>query len=285
MGSKTANIQKRKKLQALFERGRLVHFNSDGEVPEPTPDGVSVWVGPPSPLQREQAIREAQAARSRAVAAARSHDENSESSQVRVMIAALEDDGVIDFIMVSEEGTRLAEARRRVLAKEEWEDFNSLRDAMRQYEEAGYPDTDEWKPLLARDLAFGDQVSEQAQELRENDREILTLLPRSEHEKRIIDRTVDQAGSAAFLRVYDRYMLWCGVRDDENHSELFFDDPDELFSLPQAAQDAIRAAYTEFVTEAGEAKNSPRVALGSDSLVLPEKPETSETSGLAESSA
>jgi hypothetical protein len=283
VGSKTANIQKRKRLQALFERGRLVHFNAEGEVPEPDPDGMSVWVGPPSPLQREQAVRDAQAARSRALLAARRDDPDSEASQVRAMLGALDDEGIINYLLVSEEPTRIAEARRRVLAEDEWEDFNSLRDAMRQYEEAGMPDDEEWKPLLERDIKFGDQVQEKADELRLNDGEVLRLLPRAEHEKRIVDRTVDQVGSSAFMRTYDRQMLWYGVRDDENHDELFFETADELFSLPLPIQDAIRSAYDEFVTEAGEAKNSPRVASGSDSSVLPVKPETTETSGPQES--
>lgn len=284
MGSKTANIQKRKRLQALFERGRLVHFDANGVVPEPVPEGMSVWVGPPSPLQREQAIREASAARSRAILHARGEDDGSEINQTKAMLTAFTEEGVREFLIVSEETTRLQEARRRVLAEDEWEDFNALRDAMRQYEEAGYPETDEWVPLLARDRKFGEDIQKVADELRETDMDVLKMLPRVELEKRIIDRAVEQAGSASFMQAYDRNMLWFAVRDDAEHDVLFFENPEEIISLPQPVQDAIRVAYDEFITEAGEAKNLPRAVPGSALSAPSDEQAISEVFGPEESS-
>lgn len=287
MGSKTATIQKRKKFAALFERGRLVHFTPEGEVPKPTPDSVSIWVGPPNPLQREQAIRDAQAARSRAVLSARRQEEGSEYVTARAFVEGLTVEALIDYVIMMEEPETLSEARREVLSESEWEDFNSLRDSMREYEEAGLPSVDdapEWGPLLEKDRRFGAQVEKEADRLRDVRRDGYKMLPRAELEKKIIDRRVDQAGSAEFMVAYDASMLFFGCRDDEHHDELFFEHPRELQSLPQEIQDAIKAAYDEFVTEAGEAKNLRRADSGSASSEPPVEPETSEASGPEESS-
>jgi hypothetical protein len=64
--TRKSNIAKRRKLEELFARGTEVRFNSDGvNRGDPKDDDLVVWVTPPSPLQREQAVRDAQADRAR----------------------------------------------------------------------------------------------------------------------------------------------------------------------------------------------------------------------------
>lgn len=278
---KTANITKRRRLAALFERGRLVHFDSSGEVPEPTDTSLSVWVGPPNPLQREQALREAQATRSRTILRARDDsDEGSEANAARGMLASLEDEGAIDVLQMMDEQNTLAEARRRVLGEKEWDDFNALRDGMRQWEEAGQPEDDpEWAPLLEKDRLFGEQVSKVAEELRTSEAEGLKLLGRHEVEKRIIDRTIERVGSTAFVAAYETWMLYYAIRDDEDHNLLFFEHPDELKELPDKIQEALQAVYDEFLTDPSEIKNSQGAVSSSDSQAPPVEPATSNGSG------
>lgn len=270
--SKLTNIQKRKRLEALYERGENVTFGPEDEQ-------VAIFVGPCSPLQREMAIREAQAQRSRAMLEARTDDTSGQALNARSFISGLNLDELIEYITSLDESDRTSRARRDVLALKEWEDFNSLRDSMRQFEEAGSPvDDPEWAPLMKRDAQFGDQVLERIEVIREGDIEGLKLMPRDVLEKRAFEKRVEQAGSNVFMKVYEDYMLFYSCRDDEEHSELFFDSVEDLRSMPEEVQDSLETTLAKFITEAAEAKNSPPVVSGSTSSDQSNEPETSPSS-------
>jgi hypothetical protein len=286
--SKLTSIQKRKRLSALFERGGYVRFNSNGVLPpdaEETDEDVKVWVGPPSPFQREMAIREAQAARSRAMLEARNKEDSSQYVNARAFLSGLTNEDLADYVIDLDEAERMSRARRQVLMKKEWEDFNSLRDAMRQFEEAGSPQDDpDWALLMKRDQEFGEQVLAEAQVLRDGDRQGYALMPREPLEKKALEKRIDQAASAVFMKNYEDWMLYYACRDDEDHSVLFFEDVNDLKSMPDEVQTALSESLALYINEAAEAKNSPRAASGSASSEPPVEPETSEASGPQESS-
>lgn len=283
--SKLTRIEKRRRLDALFDRGGYVRlgkaddqkFTIDPEVE--SEDDLLIWVGPPSPLQREMAVREAQAGRARLMVDARSNENSTEWITIRGFIAELSREPLIDYILDLDETEFLSQGRRDVLMQKEWEDFNSLRDAMRQYEEAGSPQDDpEWKSLLERDRAFGEQVTERAVEHRADASAGYALMPREQLEEKAIEKRIEQAGSAAFMTKYEEWMLFYSCRDDVDHKLLYFDTPDDVKSLPDEVQVAFGTKLAAFIADAAEAKNSPGAASGSVSSVPPAEPETSESS-------
>lgn len=260
--SKLSRIDKRKRLEALFDRGGYVRVNADSDGrPIVNPDNesdtdIKIWVGPPSPLQREMAVREAQAQRARMIIEARSNADSPAWLNIRSFIAGLKTDDLIDYILDLDEGEFMSQARRDVLKQKEWDDFNQLRDAMRQYEEAGSPVGDpEWEPLLKRDQTFGRQVSERADEIRADAKDGYKHMPRPKIEERAIDKRVEQAGSAAFVNAYEEWMLFYACRDDEDHTVLYFDNKDEIKSLPQEVQEGLAETLASFIQDSSEAKN------------------------------
>ena len=287
--SKLTSIQKRKRLQALFERGGYVRFNESGVLgkdDDDTDDVIKIWVGPPSPFQREMAIREAQASRSRAMLEARNKEDSSQYVNARAFLTGLPNEELADYVLDLDEAERMSKARREVLLEKEWEDFTSLRDAMRQFEEAGSPQDDpEWAPLMRRDREFGEAVQAQAQKLREAARESYTLMPRVEVEAKALEKRIDQAGSSVFMKTYEDWMLFYACRDDEDHNLQFFEDVNDLKSMPDEVQVALSECLALFINEAAEAKNSPRAASGSASSEPPADPETSPASSPQESTA
>lgn len=285
--SKQQRIEKRKRMDALFDRGQYIYFTGDGEgrvlirksKDDADPDDLRIWVRPASPIQREMIVREAQAERARRILTAKDPDSN-DYVTTKGYVATLSFEALVDYVLELDESTRITEARRDVLKEKEWEDFNTLRDAMRQYDEAGAPSDDpEWKPLLERDAEFGRQVSAQAGVLRENASDATKLMPRERLEDRAWDKRIDQMGNAAFMESYEAWTLYFACRDDEDHATLFFDDVNDLKSQPQELQDALSDLLASFIQEAGEAKNSQAVESGSDSSTPPDEPETSEPSG------
>lgn len=260
--SKLSRIQKRERLEKLFDRGAYVRVNADTDGrPVVNPDNQSesdmlFWVAPPSPLQREMAVREAQAMRARMMIEARNNPDSPSWSTVRAFIASLSNDDLIEYVLDLDEGDYLSQARREVLQQEEWDDFNALRDSMRQYEEAGSPVGDpEWEPLLKRDEDFGRQVNERADEIRDDARDGYKHMPRSKVEEKAVDKRIEQAGSAAFVGAYEEWMLFYSVRDDEDHSVLYFEAKDEIKSLPQEVQEGLAEKLASFIQDASEAKN------------------------------
>ncbi|HET6914971.1 MAG TPA: hypothetical protein VFH56_02665 [Acidimicrobiales bacterium] len=260
--SKLSRIEKRKRLEALFDRGAYVRFNADENGrpvidPESESDtDMKIWVGPPSPLQREMAVREAQAQRARMMIEARNSEDSVSWLTIRSFIAGLNTDDLIEYVLDLDEGEFMSQARREVLQQKEWDDFNSLRDAMRQYDEAGAPvDDPEWEPLLARDREFGKQVNERADQIREDAKDGYKHMPRNKTEDKAIDKRIEQAGSAAFVNAYEEWMLFYSCRDDEDHSILYFENKDQIKALPQVVQDALATKLAGFITEASEAKN------------------------------
>lgn len=260
--SKLSRIEKRKRLDALFDRGAYVRFNSDADgrpVIEPETHDESdmlIWVAPPSPFQREMAVREAQASRARTMIDARDNEDSTTWVTIHNYIRQLTTNVLIDYVLDLDDTEYLTQARRDVLQQKDWEDFNALRDAMRAYEEAGSPVGDpEWESLLERDRKFGQQVLERAEEVKDDARAGYLHMPRGKVEEIALEKRIEQAGSAAFMSAYQEWLRFYACRDDEDHLALYFDAPDDIKKLPQPVQDALSAKLGEFITDSAEAKN------------------------------
>lgn len=278
--SKQTNIERRRRLSALYEKGKIIRFGPDGEVDgEPTSNDIEIFVGPPSPLHREMAVREAQAIRARAMLSVRKESDSEEYLSSASFIASMDDDAIVNYLVNFGDAERLSEARRTVLSRPEWDDFNALRDSMQQFEDAGSPyDDPEWEFLLKRDQQFGDQLDVVVKELKEASREGFKLMGRGDLEKKSLDRRIEAVGSAAFMKAYEDCMLFYACRTPEDHTELFFDSVADMKSQPDEVTDALQQALATYITEAAEAKNSLAAGSGSASSVMPKEPETSSPS-------
>lgn len=289
------NIKARKKLTELFRRGVEVRFDAEGghlgpfldedgkEIP-PTDDQVAMWIQPPSPYQREMAMRDAQAARAKAMLRAK-RDENSEEFLTsKAFLAEMTDETLVEYLLLVGTEERRNEAIRDVLSREEWADFPTLQDAFRRMEEQdGDPESDEYRDLMEADRRYGKQVSEREAELADAARDSLGYFQREELERRALEQRSELSGSQAFMSEYEKQMMFYAIRDIENNANLFFDSVDEWNEQPEEIRSVVVDALTLFIGEAAEAKNSPGAVSGSDSSALPSEPETSAPSTPRES--
>lgn len=263
-----ANIAARKKLGAMYARGLAVRFGEEGPrygdekkggaFPEDDillEDEIEIWVAPPNPHQREMAMREAQASRARSLLRVKSDENSEEYLTTKAFLAEMDAVTLIDYLVVATQGERQQAAIREVLAKDEWENIDELRDAMAQFEETDNADDPEWKSLLERDVDYGKQVAEVEQRLAEEERVSLEVLDRDELEKRGMERRKEIAGSQAFIYEYERQMKFYAVREPGNHNTLFFENPKELTEQDELIQIAISEALARFIKDGTEAKN------------------------------
>lgn len=300
------NISKRRRLKDLYVIGYSVHFSGDAStaaifddkgtqlgptyrklVGTPTPEELDetyeitendevVFVQAPSPLQREQALREAGAMRARIVLQAKDDADNDiYGLQARAFLAEMDDPTLIEYVLNVSEGDRYRQAQREVLGRKEWKDFDNLRDMMRQWEEAGSPTTDEWQPLLDRDLKFGQDVSDKAAELREGIAEGYRMQPRAELERKALDRRLEIVGNQEFMIEYEKQMLYFSCRDPKERSELYFEDTQDLLSYDEFVQSVLTHATGLLLQTPEEVRGLSRAAHGSESAVPPASPETS----------
>jgi hypothetical protein len=278
------NLQARRKLSALYKRGVEVRFGPDGgrigPFDEPaTVDEVAVYVAPASPLQREQALRDAQAKRARALIATKREEESEEHLTSKAFVAEMSLATLTDYVLIADQEERRSEAIRDVLSRDEWNDIAALQDALRQFDEE---DSDEGEPeyaaVLARDEEYGRQVNERDLSLTEAAREALNLLGRDELERRALEKRSELVGSQAFMQEYERQMTFYSVREVTDNNVLFFESAREFADQDDQIQLTIKQALSQFINEATEAKNLPGVVSGSESSAPPSEPEISEAS-------
>lgn len=280
------NLKARKRLSELYKRGVEIRFGPDGGRIGPfddegpaAEDEVALWISPPDPFQREQALREANAKRARALVAAKRDPDSEEQLTARAFLADMGLPTLIDYIALHEDDEIRGEAIREVLAREEWKDITELQDALRQFDEDETPEDDpEYAAVIARDDQYGKEVAEREASLREAAREGLALLQRDELERRGIDKRADLIGSQAFMNAYELQMTYYSVRDIDQHNLLFYDSPRELAEAEDQIQTTIKEALAGFINDVAEAKNLQRVVDGSAQSTPPNAPETSEPS-------
>lgn len=290
------NIAARAKLSKLFERGEELRFGPDGarrgewneetqrRDPFPDPPGedeVAVWIAPPNPMQRDMALRAAQASRARATLRVKREDEESvEYLTALSFLAEMSQEVLVDYVLMTKDDERRKDAERDVLAQKEWEDITALQDSWRHYAEEPpeNPDSDpEYQALLARDIEFGRQVKERQDQIREGDRQSLSMLSRESLEKRALDHRAELIATQSFMKEYERQMAFYSVREVASKDVLFFESVRQFETYPKEVAQAIGDVLADWI-DGTTAKNSPRAASGSNSSGPPVAPETSEAS-------
>lgn len=315
MPSATA-IRARRRLNELFMEGVELRFfkgddglptsavgpfvDEDGQRVPPRPDDVAMFIRPADPLQREMAVRSAQAKRAAALVRAKREKDSEEHLTIMAFLADMDDETLIDYVVITDSASRMAEAERETLARDEWEDMLAYQDAMRRFDDlradgkSGLFEGDapedpdlavEWKSLERLDERYREQVTKREHELNVAQHEALRFLDRSKVEQKALEKRAEMVGSQAFMYEYEKQMKYYSVREVDDPTALFFESPDELAAQPDPVRDKIDEVLLRFIGEAGEAKNSSGAADSSGSSVPPAKPVTSESSTPEEQSA
>lgn len=285
------NIQERRKLSDLYKTGTEIRFGPDGPrigrlkppyfEPDdpPSEDEVVMFVRPASPLQRNQAMSEAQAARARALLRTKRDRDSEEHLTSMAFIADMSLATVVDYVLMTTQEDRKNEAIRDVLADDEWKEMTAFQDAMRQFEEEQTPEDDpEYAALLEKDKEYGKQVNDRFMEITDAERTSLEQLSREELEKRALDKRGELVGSQRFMETFELFMTYYAIRDADAHDVLFFDSVRELQEQDDEIMGTIKDALRLFIDDPAQAKNWQGAVSGSESSAPPSEPEISELS-------
>lgn len=263
-------------------------FLKDNGKPDPLDEQAgefAMWVQPPSPLQRDMALRDANAARARAVLAIKRDTDSEDHLVAAEFVQQMSEETLYDYILVGGIEQRRQEAIREVLADEEWKDITELQDSLRVFAEEERADDDpEVLAVRERELALSEAVTEREKELREAEMSVLKLRGIGKARQDAIEKRGELVASRAFMAEYERQMTYFAVRDIEDHKTLFFTSAREMSEQSDEVLELIQRALEPFIQDGAEAKNSQRVVSGSESSELPSTPETSAPSTPEESS-
>jgi hypothetical protein len=255
----------------LDEDGKPVPLDEDAE--------VAMWVQPPSPLHREQALRDANAARARAVLRTRTETDSEEHLAAMEFITQMSEETLYEYVLVNDTETRRQDAIREVLAEDEWKDITELQESLRIFEEEERPEDDpEVKAVRDREEKLSEQVAAREKELREAAYDVLKMRGVAEARKQAVERRAEIIASQAFMKEYERQMRYYSVRDIDDHGVLFFESARELAAEDDELRDLIDRAADRFIKDGNEAKNSQGVESGLESSALPSEPETTDSS-------
>lgn len=293
------SIKKRRALSDLFMEGVEVRFGKDPETGKPTgrigpfvddegrplpprADEFAMYVRPPDPYQREQAMREANAKRARALVKAKRDEDSEEHLTIMAFLADMEDSTLVDYVLLGDANLRQAEAQREILAEEEWKEMPAYQDALRQFSAMDPGELEgnaEWEAFLELDAKFSNQVAKRERELTDAQRDVLGMLSREQLERKALEKRAEMIGTQAFLDEYQLQTEYFAVRDPEDTTKLYFESAMEFAGQHQTIRDTISEALLPFISDEAEAKNSQGAAVdGSTSSVPPAKQETSAAS-------
>lgn len=296
-----STIKARRLLSDLFKEGVEIRFGKDPQTgekkgwigpflndegqPKLCPDDqVAMFITPADPLQREIAMREANAKRARALVRSKREESSEEHLTIMAFLADMDDETLVDYVILGDTPRRRADAEREILALDEWKDMESYQDAMRQFSSKSPEellDDPEWEAMMELDEKFATQIEERELELRDAQRDVLRMRVRSDRgqvERQALDKRAEMVGTQAFMNEYELQMTYFSVRDPDDITKLFFDNPEQLARQPEVVREAIHDALMPFITDGNEAKNSLRAASGSPQSELPSEPEISASS-------
>ena len=217
-----SSIKARRAISDLYKQGVEVRFgvdletgkpvgkigpfeNSEGKYKPAEPDEIAVFVRPPSPLQREQAMRDGQARRARALINAKRNEDSEEHLTIMAFLADMSDETLVDYLLVQEQNDRYQEAMREVLSRDEWSNMTELQDALRQFEAMDDEElvgNEEYSALMDLDEKFTEQIRQRLHELTDAQRDAMRMMRRETLERRALDKRSEMVGSQAFINEY-----------------------------------------------------------------------------------
>lgn len=281
---------KKRRLGDLYVVGKEVPINDDsGEEP------IVVWVQKLNPLDNDNALRRAAAARARYLAYKK--DQESEEYQ-----AALSDvtefssrEMLIDMVARDELLVRRMRVEAEMGAEEEWskDDYlQGLHDAWQGTEEApglkqrwtDEPDDPEAKRVLEEMQRFNHAVDKRMEGEREDIRRDYEHKSDDELIAVAVERMIDQRASTKFMREYENEMLLAAVREQDDHKKRYFTERAEVDELDPTVHRTLLEHLQMITVERDEGKDSRGIPASSSSSGPSETEEMAVSSGLVTAS-
>lgn len=266
---------KNRRLADLYVLGRDLTFD-DGQG-EP----ITVYLRKMSPVDQENAMRRANAARARQVSAYR----KKESDDFADLLSQAMDMGgkeqLVEFLIAAKL-VSYRNAREAELADDdEWSKegyLQGLYDAWKGGLDRTYaltPEDEEAKRVFDEIKRFTDQVDEHVEEHRRHLSSVYEAYSTADLQENVADELAVMAGDTAWIREFRRTEIWLSTRLPEDHRKLYFESREEVDELPFQVYNRLVEELRQLNVEPMEGKGLPPT----DASLQPSEPsEAAETS-------
>lgn len=277
---------KRRRLTDLYVTGKEVTVNDDsGE------DPIVVYLQKLNPMDNEQALRKAGAARSRILSWGKNPDSDEFLSVESEVWDIKERDTLIEYLIQEDLSNKYASTEAELAAEDEWSKdnyFQGLRDAWEgglAEEWAADPEDADAKRVQSELKRFDDRVSERVEQEAEHLRSQWRDIPEHELRSEVTGKFVKMRADMEWLREFRKCELWLSTREAENHKKLYFQNRAEVDMLDPQIFGRLMAEYEQLTVDVQEGKDSPETPASSPSSDQSEKEETERSSGPVKANA
>lgn len=286
-------LAKLRRVQDLFTEGKVVFLErQDPNYQEPVAEPF--WVSKPTAFERDEALKDARAARARR--AIRFDTDPDEQEIVQGQLHAMTSDDVIDTLIGAKGNEHYIKALDELKADEDWAERIDVLDraGLEDDRDSTVEDRAVMRTITTEYLAAIDELTKKYNaELREE----LAQLDGAELRKRYRETWRDMTAFEAFMEtrrvteIYFALRVCEGTRVDGewshvdcDHRERLLDKRDQVFDLPDALLQAVRATLEGLQMTPREAGNSDAPLTSSGSSEQPSEQEGSTGSGQEEMS-
>ncbi len=272
-------------LSDLFTTGTLIELSLGGE------NTIELWLERPSTIQQDDAMNKAKAKRARLMAAYRDEDSD-EHVALEGELLGMSKDAIIEELIILEEENFKRQAVSEVLYGPEGSDWGEygvdyidLLDAtqsrlqeIREFND-GLSEEDEHlairidkdeevKRLETQARKFQDESDDRKKVLIEKEKGRLGLTELVKLVDDLRKARIDLEGQLVWFQEYRLRMLYYSVRYPKKRTSRYFDNMDQLTSLPAWVQQQILSDYDTFDAGGEDVKKLASLLSSSDSSEL-----------------
>ncbi len=268
----------KRRLTDLYRVQKEVVFD-DGEG-----DPINVIVRKLNPVDHQNALRLANAARSRA-ASVKNRPEDDEYQSQWSMILDYDRDSLVRYLLEDHRIQRSPILEAELAADEKWEKesyLEGLQDAWQDGLKDAYaldPEDSEAKRVLAELERFASELDVEVQGSVDSLEDDLVKKDDEDLQKMVFDKLFASYSSIAWLTEYRRCEVWLATRTEDGR-EKYFHHRDEVDELPAEIFQRLQEVYRDISVDPTEGKDLLVTEGSSHSSEPPASQETESASGL-----
>ena len=269
-----------RRLEDLYVVGKFIPFD-DGRG-----DPVTVWLRKLNPIESTQAVRRANAERSK-VRAARHDPESDIYLEVFYEVADIGDiEELVEYVALDELNTLTIQTEARLAEEEEWskEDYlQGLRDAWQGglleefLKDSEHPEA---KRVFTELQRFDDAVKAEVATGAEAIKNGYRRESMEDLRAKAVEQMLTYRASGAWVDEFHRCEVWLGTFEEDTKTQ-YWPDRKQVDGLSATVLNKLMSEYAELSVDVQEGKDSEATPDSSNSSAPPDEAETVVSSGLA----
>jgi hypothetical protein len=247
-------MARKRSLKDLYVRGKLL------EVDDGSGESVKVWLQKLNPVEYSECLKKADAARARVIAILRDKESDEYVTAVADVVSA-DKENLIEVLCAIEQGRIDPLVRAEIESESRWADENylaGLREAWLELEEVFIDDPEHKEARRTHDelKAFVEQCEKELEYRIESFREGLEVATDEELRDMAIRHNLKLMGDVQWMNEFYRQQVFHAVRDEDDHSQRYFDSRSELDELQEEVYGALYAGVQDLMVDPIEGKDS-----------------------------